>query len=114
MFTGYISVAQEHMSWLVYHALKIGIKEKDGKLGDEQVLVISERNFLPLDPFKRLNAKKDIITPLKDIAKMRHAEVRAHLSEENNEDARTHMLRIASLGGIVLIAIMVIMKFWRG
>ncbi len=113
MFSGYITAAETHMSWLVYHLLKINVKNKNGEQEDNQVLTISERSYLPLDPFNRLS-KKDVITPLKDIAKMRHAEERANISDSNNEDARTRLMRIATTGFLILIGLEVVLKLWLG
>ena len=61
-------------SYLALHKLKVSIKEPNGKIQDNQVFLITERNYIPLDPFNRLDAT-DILsmTPLKEVARLRHA-----------------------------------------
>jgi len=103
MNTGYITSKETRRSWLVHHGLKISIKEINGRVQDEQVLLISERSYLPLNPFD-----KDIssdITPLTEIARLRHNEKRANAGDNKDEDARTRMLSLATTGGLILIGL---------
>jgi hypothetical protein len=112
MYSGYITAAKVQSSWLVDHALKLSVKNKQGGFEDGQVLAVSERSFLPLDPFNRTNGAK--VTPLTDIAKLRHTEKRSNISEGANEDARTRLIHAATVGGLVIIALEVLLKIWRG
>lgn len=106
---GYIKALKMKMAWANLHPLKVGIKNKDGVLQDERVLLITERNYIPLDPFKKLSAKdRKNLAPLKAIAKMRHAEKRANIGEGGNEDARNRMLRLVNQGGLILIGLMIL------
>lgn len=108
---GYMKAIKQKMAWVNLHTLKIGIKDKNGVLQDQRILLITERSYIPLDPFKKLTAKnRDNLAPLKTIAKMRHAEKRANIGEGGNEDARNRMLKMATEGGLILIALMIIGK----
>ena len=109
MNTGYITAKETRRSWLVHHALKISIKELNGKVQDEQVLLISERNYLPLNPFDRVLSDGEI-TPLTQIARLRHADKRANAGDNKDQDARTRMLSMVTSGSLILIGLMAVLK----
>lgn len=117
--TGYISATEFRATWLVLHQLKILIRNKQGGLENDPVLLISERSYLPLDPFGRLTSKERAdIAPLSSIAKIKHAEKRSSISEENNTNARDRLLTSVANGGIVAIVIIfalsLALKKWGG
>jgi len=108
--TGFISGAKAKMAWLVLHPLKVRICGKDGNIEDNQVLLISERSYLPLDPFGKLSAReKANLAPLETIAKLRHAEARANVAE-GNADAKSRMMQTIVSGCLVIIAMVVIFR----
>ncbi len=112
MFTGWIEASNLKMNWLVLHPLKLSIRGKNGRLEDNQVLLISERSYIPLDPFKRLKKEKHSIASLNEIAKARHAEVRAHINEENSSTARDRMLNFVTMGCLIIVGLLGVLKIF--
>lgn len=116
MHTGFVNSTKTRRTWLVLHALKF-LVYKDGKPAqDEPILLISERNYLPLDPNNSLKPKeKEKLASLKDIAKLKHAEARALAGKPNEQNDLT---TIIVYGSFILIAIFgiigLILRKWGG
>jgi len=109
---GYITAVKNKMAWINLHALKLGMKDKDGKLMDEQVVLITERNYVPLDPFGKLtNEERKNLTPLQTIARLRHAEKRQNIGEGSNEDAHNRMLRLVTESSFILMGLIVVVTW---
>jgi len=110
MYTGYVTAANLKMSWLVLHDSKIRIENHEGQPVDDQlVMLISERSYLPLDPFDMVTPEvKKSIAPLTTIAKIKHAEARANVMDKNTLDARERMLQAVTNGSLWIIGLVVI------
>lgn len=80
MHTGWISTDIKmglKKAWLVLHSCKFSVYKDGVPVQDEQVLLISERSYIPLDPNELIKQKeKEKLTSLKDIARLRHTERR--------------------------------------
>ena len=80
MHTGWISAdikSAIKKAWLVLHSCKFSVYQDGKPIQDEQVLLISERSYIPLDPNTVIKQKDmEKLTSLKDIARLRHAERR--------------------------------------
>jgi hypothetical protein len=87
MATGFFSSPTTRRTWLVLHPLKF-LVYKDGKLfQDDPVMLISERNYLPLDPNAILKPKdKERLASLKDIARLKHAEARSMAGKTSGDN----------------------------
>lgn len=108
METSFLSASNLHQSWKVISKLKIYIKDKNGIIEDEPVLLISDRTYLPLDPFNRLsNKEREQLASLADIAKVRHAEARANISDEG-DDPRTRLFNTGTLWAWIIAAISIV------
>ncbi len=109
---GYCSADQVKMSWLILHQLKLLARNKFGQIDDDPILLITERSYMPLDPLKTLTAaQKAKITPLTDVARIRHAEVRAGVGEEGATTARDKMLLTIANTGMIIIGILAVCVF---
>jgi len=83
MSTGYISADIAKKAWMVLHNLKFRVYKNGLPYEDDQVLLISERSYIPLDPFGEIKPKdKERMTSLKDIARLRHADARADAGKQ--------------------------------
>ena len=100
MSTGYISYNEAKMAWIVLHKLKVSLKGTP-----EPVLVISERSYVPLNPYSR---SIDNIEPLKEIAKSRHGQKLAAITEAAGENAKAGFQRLVVSGGLLIIGIIII------
>lgn len=80
MQTGFMkaTIPEVKKAWANVHALKYQLYRDGQPTGNESVLVISERHYIPLDPLNTLKQKeRERLASLKDIAKIRHAQARA-------------------------------------
>lgn len=110
MSTGFITWASLKLSWLVIHKLKVQLKDND-----EPVLLISERSYIPLDPYERLTASdRETLTDLKEIAKDRVKQKKMSIIEKADETARASFMKMAFSFILVLIGIIVISTFTGG
>ena len=106
MSTGYISAELAKKAWIVLHGLKFQVYKNGLPYEDEPVLLISERSYIPLDPHGGIKTKdREKLTSLKDIARLRHAEVRADAgkSGEQSDTANTVIVGCFVLLGIILM-----------
>ena len=111
METGYVSAPGLRMSWLVLHGRKLRCRNKHGMLEDDPTLLLSERNYLPLDFIGESKKKKESIVPLTEVAKIKHAEARASAGDNSSASARDRMLVAVANGGMVLIGLMALLFF---
>ncbi len=115
LFEGYMSMVPLKMSWLVHHPLKILAKNKRGEYEQDPVLLVSERSCLPLDPFNRITiAEKNRMTPLTEIAKLRHTEKLSNISEGNRTTARDKAVMRVITGCFVVIVMLIILAMVKG
>jgi len=110
--TGFMKAVNHRMSWAVVHNLMVEYCPDDTLEGDsEPVLLISEREYMPLDPFKRLSAEDlNAMGSLGDIAKNRHGETLAGLAQGDTYSARANMIQTIIYGGFLLTGLIVILK----
>ena len=113
MQTGFVSAEEVKKAWLVLHNLKFQVHKSGEPAGQESVLVLSERSYVPLDPLESLKPKdKEKLTSLKDIARLRHAEARADTGK--NTDSNTQISQLIINGCFVMIGIFALVAFARG
>jgi len=111
MYTGYINAPNIKMTWLVLHALKLLVTDKQGVPEEEPVLLISERSYIPLDPLEKLGAEdKKGIMPLDEIAIMKNTEKCIALEEGSHDEAKNKLMNLIIVCSFILCAIMVISK----
>ncbi len=108
--TGFVSSPNPDVkkAWEAVHDRKYHIYKRGQPYQDEQVLVISDRGYIPLDPFKK--EKKENRTSLTDIAKMRHASARADVNKQR--DTNIDIAQTIILGSFVLGGLMALLKFF--
>ena len=109
MQTGFMKATAPDIkkAWANVHALKYQIF-KDGKpTQDESAPVISERNYIPLDPLDTLKQKeREKLASLEDIAKVRHAQARAAASaQDSHRDTAILIMQIC--GGLLAFAALI-------
>ena len=114
MSTGFVStdgvVAKK--TWLVMHNLKFQVHKK-GVPTNEAVLLLSERSYIPLDPYGVIKTKdREKLTSLTDIARLRHAEARSDTGK--NEDSNTHISRMIINSCFVLMGIFAVITMIKG
>ncbi len=102
MAMGYASNLTEKFSWLVVHKLKSRVKETD-----DVVLTLSERSYIPVDPFGRFN-ETDIRQPLDEIALTKYREKCAVINEKAMRDIQRSLYQIIITGCFCLLAIIVV------
>jgi len=115
--TGQVVDRETERSWDAIHALKFRVY-KDGKPHEEneQVLLISERSHIPLDPNNSLTAKeKEKLASLKARARIKHAQVRAAAGVLT---LGTSVISLVLYGSFVLMAFFGLLGFilqkWGG
>ena len=100
---GWCSNKIEKMSWLLINKLRMPMEGVEG-----QVLPISERSYIPLDPLGRLTkAERDSLVSLDQLAEAKWREARSDVAAEGNKSVNAEMMKTISyiVGFIVLIAI---------
>ncbi len=108
MNTGFISALKK--AWLVLHMLKFTVYKDGVPAQDEQVLLISDRSYIPLDPNNVIKSKdRERLTSLTDIARLRHAETRADV--DKNKDQRTDLAQTIIYGGFMLLGLLALGTF---
>jgi len=114
MQTGFMQASSEEVkkAWANVHALKFQVYKNGQPVGDDAVLAISERSYIPLDPLNTLKEKdREKLASLKDIAKVRHAQARAAAgAQDKNKDLAAFIIQ----AGFVLLGLYGIIAFFRG
>lgn len=115
IYTAYMDAPAKRRSWMTLHKLKLQMKDKHGVIIDDPILFISPRSYIPLDPFNRIE-KDDIekFTSLHDIARNCHAEALAEVGSKNTDSPRTRMLHTVITGGLLLLALIVVLSIFKG
>lgn len=104
MATGWMSWAENKMTWLVDHRLKMSLEGQDSP-----VQLVSERSYLPLDPFELFGLEeRKAFTPLAEIALLKHAEKRTVVGEENKSSAKNNLYKTVIIGCFVLLALVIV------
>lgn len=104
MSFGFVSYVGAKLAWLVFHPLKLRMRDED-----DPVLPVSERSYYPLDAFGKLKSEdKDNLLSLKQIAKIRHAERRTQVGEENKTSAKANFYKTVVTACFVLIAVIIL------
>jgi hypothetical protein len=106
MAMGYVSIVAEKVSWLVAHKLKSRIKET----GDI-VLTVSERSYIPADPFGRFNG--DELQPLGQIALMKYREKCARINEQAMKEAQKSLYQIIITFCFCIIILVVVFALFK-
>jgi len=87
--TGFASSTKEEKEWAGIHSLKFQVRKNGEPVQDESVLVVTDRNYLPLDPFDTLKPKdRERMASLTDIARLRHAQARSKAGKAVDPKAR--------------------------
>jgi len=108
MATGFMSDTINRQTWIVVHPLKIWLEGEA-----EQVQLISERSYYPLDPFGRFTEEaKSRVKSLKEIAIMRHAEKRAQVIQDNKQNPYGSLLQNITTWCFVIDAICLAIYFF--
>lgn len=97
-------------AWANVHALKCQIFKDGLPTQDESALLISERDYIPLDPLQTLGkGGREKLASLKDIAKVRHAQARAAAgSQDSHRSVALYIIQIcAFLLGIYAVVTMI-------
>lgn len=115
--TGQVVDAKTERSWDAIHSLKFYVY-KDGKPYEEgeQVLLLSERSHIPLDPNGSLTTKeKDKLASLNARARIKHAQVRAAAGIRTSG---TGVITIVLYGSLILMGFFGLLGFilqkWGG
>lgn len=113
LHTGFVCPEKVKKAWAVLHTLKFQVRKQNELEQDESVLVISERSYVPLDPFNTIKEKdKARMTSLTDIAKLRHAEARAEAGKQTTPGTRLTELIINSC--FVMLGIFALVTLIKG
>jgi hypothetical protein len=104
MDVAYISNMVEKFTWLVIHKLKSRVKET----GDI-VLCITEKNYIPSDPYGRVTDED--IQPLDEIALHKYDEKCVRISEKAIKDIRTSVYQMIVTGCICIIVVILVFSF---
>lgn len=103
--TGYCSSVKALKAWMVVQAAKKGLQGCD-----EQVLPISDRSYIPLDPNSILNAtERKNLASLDEIASTKYIEAFTRVSEENKKNANHRLL--VTMGTLLGIATLIVVIF---
>lgn len=103
MKTGCMDAPLVQKTWSATHSAKFKLKKAGEPAEEEQVLLISERSYIPLDPYGKASTKaKAKIASLPDIARVRHAQARANVSRYKEASSIQSMI---ITGGFVLLGI---------
>lgn len=104
MSIGFITDTNK-LTWMVVHPLKIWLEEES-----EQVQLIDERSYFPLDPFKRYTEEdRKSLQQLDEIALMCHDNNKAQVVQNSKNDTHTTLLgRITTLSFAVIIICLIL------
>lgn len=112
METGFMKLPDAKKAWMAVHALKVQVYKNGKPTDSEAVLVLSERDHIPLDPLKTLTeTDRGKVASLKDIAKVRHAQARAAAGQQ---DQNKGVMEWVLQGGFFLLAFYGVLSFIKG
>jgi hypothetical protein len=101
MDMSYVANSEDKTAWLVIHTLKSRIKET----GDV-VLVVSEKNYIPADPYGRVTDAD--IQPLEEIALAKYDERCVRISEKSMQDSKGSIYTMIVVFCFCIIAVSLI------
>ena len=102
--TGFATIDPLRKTWLSIQALKTRMQGID-----EQVMVITDRSYIPFNPLRELNKKeREALTPLDNIADVKYNEAFTRVSEENQVNQNHKLLRTVLYLSFFLTSIVVI------
>jgi len=110
MATGWMTNIDDLMTWLVQHAAK-------GRLKDEkdQVQLICDRTYVPLDPYGEVTPEaRENLQPLTEIARMRHAEKRVRVIQDNKHTPYSDMMNRIITWSLVIIMACIMAYVFKG
>ena len=98
--------------WMPMRALEYKLKV-DGKLVQEEpVLLLTERQYYPFDPYNRINPEDiEEMMPLSDVARLK---VKLILAKLSKYDAITNTITLAIYTGTILGGLMMLITMVRG
>lgn len=106
----FLSADEGKKSWQMDHAVTFKVYKYGEPFQDEPVLLLSERTYLPLDPFNTIKPKeKEKRSSLLDIARLRHANVLADLKKTRGQQSNVAQLIIQ--GCFILLGLMLLGTF---
>lgn len=99
------------MTWLLIHALKMKVQEDGKPFQDEEVLLVTSRSYIPLDPFNILGDNREKLTALSEIGGMHHDEVMFATGRKGM--GQTIQQKIID-GSFVLLGMLALIWFLKG
>jgi hypothetical protein len=63
------------LTWLLVHSLKMKVYKEDELAQDQEVILVTSRSYVPIDPFNTLGKHRDQLTSLSQIGGIHHDEV---------------------------------------
>jgi len=110
MQTGYMSADKENATWEAVHPLKLKLRKEGESVQDAGIFLISERSYMPLDPFNKIKPKEIAKKySLKDIARNRHAIERSRVGAENASN-HAPLTEIVTYGSLIIIVLCILMQ----
>ncbi len=101
------------MSWLLVHSLKMQVCKDGVPCQDEQVLVVTSRCYIPLDPFDVLGKDREKLTSLSEIGGMHHDEVMFDTGKaEGQETVQTLIINSSFMFIMFMIIVWVAKNIW--
>ncbi len=108
--TGYCVDEMAKRAWCVLQKLKLTMQGFS-----EPLLPISERSYMPLDPFGRLTEEeRTLLQPLVEVADSRFNEEWFNIGDANKKSANAHMFTTVIWGFVIIIAIFGIIVVLKG
>lgn len=102
--TGYATIEAIRKTWVTIQPLKTHMQGID-----EQVIVITDRSYIPINPLRKLSQKeKEALVPLESMADTKYNEAFTRVSEENQKNQNHQLLRTVLYLTFILTAIIVI------
>jgi hypothetical protein len=112
LYTGFVSSSKREKEWADLHQVKFQVQKNGVPVQDESVVVISDRSYLPLDPFGTLKlADQEKMASLGDIARLRHTQARSKAGRAGDPRAQlTSFIVSASFTMLGLFALVTLIK----
>jgi hypothetical protein len=99
-------------TWAMIHSLKMRVYKDGAPFQDEQVFIVTNRSYIPLDPNGVLPTKtRDSLTSLSDIAGMRHDEA---MMDAGKVDDKTDIASKVVTGCFYIMGLVAIIALMTG
>ena len=112
--TGFLMAneAEAKMAWANVQALKYQICKDGQSTEHEPVLILSERDYIPLDPLNTINQKERVkLASLNDIFDIKHAQAKLEAgTQDESKDTATIIIQLS----FFLLAFYAVIAFIRG